>query len=132
MDKIVCTSIFRDTLIIQASAAELIIQRSQDQWLVKWRVGYIGLDQFVSGQVVFSHDDLIHAFLVDGHIEKTAGWMISQYGGSSAVQGKFIRYKEFLNIPGPGTGHDGDANISIEISDAIREAVEKLVYDCKT
>lgn len=42
-------------------------------------------------------------------------------------QGAFIRYGNFLNIPSPGTGHDGDPNISILIDGPIRRAVRQLL-----
>ncbi len=54
-------------------------------------------------------------------------WLVGRYGGNSAVQSKFIRWGNFLNIPCPGTGHDGDPNVSIYVTDEIREAVRKLL-----
>lgn len=47
------------------------------------------------------------------------------------AQGKFFRYGDYLNIPNKGTGHDGDPNISIELDDKIRGAVEDLLRRTK-
>lgn len=41
--------------------------------------------------------------------------------------GYFLRADDFLNVPGPGIGKDGDPNISIEIDVAMREAVLALI-----
>lgn len=55
--------------------------------------------------------------------------MIRRYGGTTADQGRFIRYNRFLNIPGPGTGHDGDSNISVEIRSEMQDAVAAFLQN---
>jgi hypothetical protein len=63
--------------------------------------------------------------------DKTSQWLLDQFGGTRASQGDFINYHGqyypeqvvYLNIPCPGTGHDGDPNISILVTDEIKEAV---------
>jgi len=32
-----------------------------------------------------------------------------------------------LNIPCPGTGHDGDPNVSVYIEESIQRAIEQLL-----
>ena len=44
-----------------------------------------------------------------------------------AFQGKFVAKAQYLNIPEGGSGFDGNPNISIEIDDAIRDAVRNIV-----
>jgi hypothetical protein len=61
-------------------------------------------------------DPRAHEWLKKYHLRATSVW-----------PGVYIRYGRFLNIPGPGTGDDGDANLSIYINDSIKEAVEKLL-----
>ena len=52
---------------------------------------------------------------------------IERYGGTCFYQGVFLRYEYFLNIPGPGTGNDGNPNISVELDDGIKNAVRQLL-----
>ena len=67
------------------------------------------------------------AFGLSEESGKYGDWLIGRFGGESAEQGQFIRFENFLNIPCPGTGHDGDPNISIVLDDKIRDAVEHLL-----
>jgi hypothetical protein len=53
--------------------------------------------------------------------------MIEPFGGTVAKQRKFIRYHEFLNIPGPGSGYQGDPNVSIELYPETIAAVRNLL-----
>lgn len=54
-------------------------------------------------------------------------FLLEKYGGDVACQFLFIRWQDYLNIPGPGTGHDGDPNISIKLTDEIKEAIRALL-----
>jgi hypothetical protein len=60
-------------------------------------------------------------------MEESGEWLLDRYGGDSAAQGFYIRWRNCLNIPCPGTGHDGDPNISVTLSDDIKEAVRQLL-----
>lgn len=42
-------------------------------------------------------------------------------------RGLFIGKGPYLNIPGPGTGEDGDPNISVLVTANVREAVKELL-----
>lgn len=53
--------------------------------------------------------------------------MLDRFGGTVARQGIFIRWRDFMNIPGPGTGGDGDANISVMITGEIKEAIKTIL-----
>lgn len=75
-----------------------------------------------------SKDNFKAAFgLRDGWCPEGGSGLICAYGGEAAFQGQFIRWKEFLNIPGPGTGHDGDPNISLQLSGEIVEAARSFL-----
>lgn len=96
-----------------------------------WHVDYTvihGVNIRVSGFLQMTTSDLKIAFGIKDKCPAYGGQhLIDEFGGEVAQQGKFIRWGEYLNIPGPGTGHDGDANISIRVDDEIKEAVRTLL-----
>jgi len=121
-------------LMFNASAMRLIIwptsilpTMSDRSWLVEWHVIQSrASNESVQGRRLFSNDELAAAF---GIIEESGDygqWLIDRYGAESAEPGLFIRWRDCLNIPGPGTGHDGDSNVSIKLTPEIKEAVGKL------
>ncbi len=121
-------------LVIAGSAAKVIIrpgrevQEGGDGWVVSWEViQHVAYDEAVRGQRQFDSDELAAAFGLTDNSGDFGQWMLDQFGAHSAEQGKFIRWKHFLNIPCPGTGHDGDPNVSIHIDDEIRDAVQRLL-----
>ena len=125
--RLITASVCNDLLIIQGSAAELIIEKDRSDWLVSWRI-INGPRTQIKGQTQFSDNQLLAAFGMMDEIEEFGEWLIRDYGGDSASQGRFIRYKDWLNIPCPGTRHDGDPNISIKITEEMKKAVKELVY----
>lgn len=63
-----------------------------------------------------------------------ANQIIQQYGGTTAKQGRFIRWDSdtqpgvsHVNIPHPGFGHDGDPNLSVAVDDEMRQVVAKFI-----
>ncbi len=117
-------------LIIKATAAELVISHVWNRvapWSVYWNIKH-SQDEFARGTVIMPEDILEAAFgLKDNLVTKDSRWMIERFGGTSSAQRYFIRYENFLNIPCPGTGHDGDPNISIGLDDEIKAAVKGLI-----
>ncbi len=96
------------------------------KYLVDWRVIHSGgLDTpYTGGRIEIDRTELVQMFRIsDEHTEDTDQWLIERYGGTVATQGKFLRSGKYLNIPCPGTGHDGDPNISVFVTDEIRNAV---------
>lgn len=130
-------------LVFAASAASLEISPYAEKpgiegwdWNVRWEVVQAHPNYKTVGLVVFSNEELAAAFcLADdpGIWGEYSQWMLDRFGGDCAVQGKFIRYTgfsagiTFLNIPCPGTGHDGDPNISLEVTEEIKKAVAQLL-----
>lgn len=100
-------------------------------WNVKWRVQF-SRDEEASGNCVFTTEQLECAFGLrdafsnDRDIEHS-NWMLKEYGGSVAFQGRFIRWRDYLTIPAPGMGHDGVAAVSIELDDGIKKAVREAI-----
>ncbi|MCC7004577.1 hypothetical protein IT397_01525 [Candidatus Nomurabacteria bacterium] len=121
-------------LIISGSAAKVTIRRASlvipgaKGWFVDWEVVQCRpYEEGVRGRSKFDDKDLAAAFGLSNDSGKFGSWLIEEFGADVADQGKFIRWEKFLNIPGPGTGHDGDPNVSVEISDDIKSAVQTLL-----
>jgi hypothetical protein len=74
-------------------------------------------------------DTLKSAFGIHEANGYASDWLLNEFGGTCASQGKFLRYKDYLNIPGPGTGHDGDSNVSIELDRSIQTAARDLMRE---
>jgi len=117
---------------IEGSAAILIIASRwpESGWTIEYQVNFSG-DSFVTGKIILTEQQFEVAFgisnLYESYKNELSQWLLDSYGGEVACQGKFIRHKSFLNIPGPGTGHDGDPNISIFLSEEIRTTIKKLL-----
>lgn len=123
-------------LIIAGSAAEVIISSTnqykerelESPWFVDWRVTECTpTEEIVRGRRRFRDDHLAAAFGLSDEQFYTTPWMLHRYQGTTAAQGLFIRYEDYLNIPGPGTGHDGDPNVSILLDEKIITAVGRLL-----
>lgn len=131
-------SLIRQTnefLQLDASAAKITISRHSDSegWTAEYEVIH-SYGFSVKGKIHMTTDELQVAFglsnvLKDQFHSKTGQWLLDQYGGDAASQGCFIRYGNFLNIPGPGTAHDGDANVSIELDERIKATVKSLIVE---
>lgn len=79
------------------------------------------------GQVEMDSCQLAAAFGLSDESGDFGDWLIERYRADSAEQRLWIRYGNQLNIPGPGTGHDGDPNISIELDGDIKKAVVAII-----
>lgn len=117
-------------LVIAGSAARVRITRRattvDEGWFVDWEIIWSQQEK-INGRVIFKSDDLRAAFGLTEDSGKYGGWLIKQFGADSAEQGKYIREGNFLNIPCPGSGHDGDPNISIHIDEEIQNAIGQLL-----
>lgn len=121
-------------LVISGSAAKVTIRKASSVypdaigWFVDWEVvQYKPYENGVRGRSQFNSENLAAAFGLSESSGKFGDWLIEEFGADSAEQGKYIRWKNFLNIPCPGTGHDGDPNVSIHIDEEIQNAVRKLL-----
>ena len=117
-------------LVIAASAASVRITRRSSTadgwWFVEWEVVHSQQEK-VNGCVIFGSDELRAAFGLSGDSGRFGDWLIERFGAESAEQRMYIRWKNFLNIPCPGTGHDGDPNVSIHLNEEIQNAVRQLL-----
>ncbi len=78
----------------------------------------------------FSIQDVELSFGMSDGQGKFQALLDQQFGCTTANQGLFIRWENYLNIPGPGIGHDGDANISIHLDDEMVRAARRFVANC--
>lgn len=126
------------TLVIQAASfidvddservARLrIVSHADGLWRLDWDIIHAPEEKVRGHHLIFSSDELQAAFGLSQLSGEHGERLISRYGGSSAEAGKFIRWKDFLNVPCPGTGDDGDPNLSICITPEIQTAVQKLL-----
>lgn len=96
------------------------------KYLVAWYLAHTGgLDSpQTTGRIECDPRELRKMFCLDDTMEDPdSNWLIHRYGGTTAVQGKFLRWGQYLTISGPGTGQNGDANISVFVSERIRDEV---------
>lgn len=77
---------------------------------------------------IWMHErDLKVAFdLSDEHTCEVGQDLIDRFGADFAHYGRYIRWGDFLNLPGPGTGRPGDANLSIFITGRIQKAIKNF------
>lgn len=116
-------------ILIESNAARLSItgSTSAGRWMVCWGLTHFSGHDEVEGIIAIDNSDLRGIFGLENYVDSESQWLIERYGGSAARQGVFIRYKDFLNIPCPGTGNDGDPNISIKISKDMRNSVIRML-----
>jgi len=135
MSVVAPSSLNKPAVTIASNAAKVIIKeafegrpKEKREWFVNWEVArFRPYDEVVRGRRVFSSEELAAAFGITTDSGDHGQWLIDRYGGESAEQELYIRYGDFLNIPCPGTGNDGDPNVSIFITDEIRDAVFNLL-----
>ncbi|MBL7022215.1 hypothetical protein ISR92_02785 [Patescibacteria group bacterium] len=122
----------KDFLAISGSAAfiEIFLNPAATsnlfKWFVRWKINQFVVME-VTGQRLFSDQDLKAAFGLSDVSGEHGEWIISRFGADVAEQTKYIRWKEYLNIPCPGTGGDGDPNVSVYLSEEIKWAVKNLL-----
>ncbi|MEK6897657.1 MAG: hypothetical protein AABW93_03950, partial [Nanoarchaeota archaeon] len=117
---IVKSRVSEDKTLILGSRNAAVVEISKcmgrEGWHVSWGIKF-GTEEKVQGTVWMSTKNLRCAFgLLDeeDYDDSRATYLpwrntnIERYGGTCFCQGQFIRYEDFLNIPGPGTGNDGD------------------------
>jgi hypothetical protein len=116
-------------LLLSSSAALVrIMAKESGYWMVRWGVRHSHTER-TDGQVRFSSDDVHVAFGLAEMPSEPSNFLFEEYDAHVARQGKFIRTQDHLNIPCPGTGHDGDPNVSIEITPELTKAIRQLLGD---
>ncbi len=106
------------TIVTSNGSSQLKIRRHTTDrrfWHVRWRIFYKN-DARLEGELYWTDDHIRSAF---GETSLGIFWHVP---GS-----RFARVGNYLNVPWPGTGNDGDPNMSILLNDTIRAAVKKLI-----
>jgi hypothetical protein len=117
------------TFLLESSAVKIRIYPAHEQkgWIVEYTIKH-SLQSRNSGIIWMSKEDLETAFGLSDACEEAYGQgIINDHGGEVAHQGMYLRYHHYLNIPGPGTGHDGDANVSIDVDPDIKGALKHFL-----
>lgn len=117
---------FEGELLIQSSAAKLKISRDPEKqrWNVDWKIRHTK-NCYSQGRTEWQDDEFDGAFGLTDSEHLHGGHVLKRFGGDSAEQGGYIRWKNFLNIPNPGTGHDYDPNVSLLLKkEIIEEAIK--------
>ncbi len=124
---LVAVGLCKDFFVLQGSAAELVVRREGIYWNVSWCVLHSASEES-KGRRMFTREDLEQAFGASDNVHDWDKGVLIKYGGTTARQGQFIRYMDWLNIPCPGTGHDGDPNVSIQLDEKMKDAVMNLLH----
>jgi hypothetical protein len=120
-------------LLIEGSAATVVIRKPVIEsyefgWIVGWEVFQRAVyEEVASGSRHFTDEELAAGFGISEKSGRLGDWIIERFGAEVAKQGTFIRWKEYLNIPCPGTGQDGDPNVSVFVDEEIKAAVCELL-----
>ena len=107
----------------------------RDKWIVHYTIHRVN-ESTIKCDILMSAEGIYTAFgIIDecDDLQRDRGQeIIDRFGGQFCLQGQFIRWKNWLNIPGPGTGLRGDANLSLEITEEIKKVVREFIeYVCK-
>ncbi len=116
--------------ITNGSVATLSLARLRDRgFMVMFSITHASGQ--TSGRLGFSKNDLRRAFSNRRYSDKETLEFANACGKQldAGEQGLYFRLGNYLNIPCPGTGMQGDSNVSIYITPEIRRAVMKFLSD---
>ncbi len=102
-------------------------------WVGRWQIEYsvqYGPCESDGGRRIWDTEMLATAFGVKFSKQYARTYIARKVGASYGKQGQFVLLRHHLNVPMPGTGNDGDPNVSVHLSDEIQEAVASLIADC--
>jgi hypothetical protein len=113
-------------LSLRNGSAHLSIMPAGDAgWLMKYHNNLSaesdGLSSFLEGRVYLDTSAIRSVFGLPPQ-NRT-----EEHQDEARIRSQFIRSGNFLNVPGPGSGQEGDANISIYITQEIKDAVMRLL-----
>jgi hypothetical protein len=93
-------------------------------WCVRWKV-FHAPSEYTEGARVFDPPMLQRAFWLQSG--EAPPWTAGRYPCDDAVLGHFIRKGNHLNIPGPGTGLEGNANASLLLTKEIQDCIVTML-----
>jgi hypothetical protein len=117
----------RGHLIMESGAAHLEISKnSGGGCTADWKIRHT-MSSVVNGSIFMTEKEFKQAFGISEQTDEFGDDILAEYGGSSARAGVFIRYQDWLNLPCPGTGHDGDPNISLKLTEEIKKEAKSFI-----
>lgn len=124
--------IARQWQTIESSAAKLIVTRYKSVWRLQWQISHAGAKSQGEATVSTIGLKLMFGLQVsrkDLATSMPCHWMVEDYGAEFGSQRLFIRWGRYLNLPHPGTRHDGDPNLSLYVTEEIQEAIWALINE---
>jgi len=130
--KLVSFSQISSRLTIEGLKAQLQIMRlatHESGWRVDWKIQHPPNEYqaHVVGRVLLNSKELSAAFDLSDGPNYFKRDLHGGYKAESGKPGKYIRWKNYLNIPDPGTGFNGSPSISIYITKEMQSSVSKLI-----
>ncbi|MFC1594812.1 hypothetical protein ACFL3E_00080 [Patescibacteria group bacterium] len=121
-------------VIISSSTANLTIKNRDKSgtWIIMYTIKHgpgFSREHYTRYHLIFNDDELLRAFVKPSEEEPNL-----EIGDetilvcTAATAGKFARVDRHLNITCPGTGLNGDPNLSIFVTDEIHYAIIDLLY----
>jgi len=124
----------KSQVVISGSEARTTITKADTlhERTVGWFIDWEMVQQYpygigVSGRRHFSDEELAAAFGLSDSEGKSGQSLRHKYLLQSVEEGKYGRTGNYLNIPSPGTGCNGDPNISVYITEEIRKAIAAIL-----
>jgi hypothetical protein len=118
----IVTTLAKEFVLLGCKGHQVQIIPAGQAFKLLWQInGTYPLRHF-QGEILFDSEQLQLAFnlcstVSNGH---NSEWDRKQ-------RGLFIGKGPYLNIPGPGTGEDGDPNISVFVTEEVKEAIKQLL-----
>lgn len=117
----------RGPLVIESGASRLEISKNPGGGFVAdCRIRHI-MTSVAHGRIFTTEKEFKHAFDIAVQTDENGSEVLLEYGGTAASTGVFIRYKDWLNLPCPGTGFDGDPNISLKLTEEIKKEAKSFI-----
>lgn len=117
----------RSIVTLTSKSCHLKIQRTgENEWIVSVYMHYPGKNR-TTHERYFNAVELATAFDTPRDLSVGNGLYAFRRRANFGVEGLFIRRGNFLNIPCPGSGVDGDPNMSIRLTAHIREKIGRFL-----
>lgn len=108
---------------------ELVHVLTKKLWIVEYTMTLPVKGGETRVQRLFTTDELHAAFAPKAiRIDSNDPIHAKRYGVEVFVPGKFVRQKNYLNIPGLGTGVAGDANLSICLDPEVTDIQDRVCH----
>ncbi len=128
--KVVVVNANNQQVQLRTNALHLYIYKITNENVMTFRISWILNHAWGESRGNLNHVNknmLLCMFTMEYQEPSDVPQFLKEYGCDAGVQGKFIRSKNFLNIPCPGTAEDGDPNVSINVTPKVEQAIRILI-----